>query len=117
MVVASLWRVGGQDPGFETDRNVVKLDPGRGSNVERLARLQAALDRVRAVPGVESVGLVGIPLFDGVRMSPGICRQRARGPTRNSFRPGDRPSSQSESDCCRADCRRRRNSCPAGALP
>jgi predicted permease len=60
LAVGSWWWAWQQDPGIDPDR-VILLDvtTGSGSAADRSAQMNAVLDRVNAMPGIESVATVG----------------------------------------------------------
>jgi putative ABC transport system permease protein len=62
LLVRSWWQVKSIDPGFETDRVLMmELSSPATFNIaaQRIDLYQRALERIRAVPGVESAGIIG----------------------------------------------------------
>lgn len=70
LMIRSLWVLLGVDPGFDPT-NVLTMEvssstKGLKDAIETLPRFERVLDRVRAVPGVESAGLIdSLPMVGG----------------------------------------------------
>ena len=75
LVVGSYWLIWQQEIGYPVDATaVLEVHAGAGTRDEMAARSRAFVDRVRAIPGVERVGVLGAKLMEGWRLSPAIRR-------------------------------------------
>jgi predicted permease len=75
LVVGSHWLIWQQEIGYSSDAvAVIEVYPGPGTRDEMTARADAFIDRVRAIPGVERVGVLGVKLMEGWRLRPSLRR-------------------------------------------